>query len=323
MKRIAGFVIVAIILAGCSGHEETPPVTLTQEGGLAFGGNHIAAQGNYLYVATSGKLSVIDISSVSTPYEAGKYENANLTFQDLSVKGTTVFCVGYNSSVGALFAIDVSNPANPTVQGFVLTRDLWGIYVDGNYAYVAAGDSGLWVYDVTNPVSMNRIGGLNTGGDMQEVWKSGNYVYITGPFEHRLWAIDVSTPASPTLADTISLSVSGEDVHIQGSTVVVSGPEGIAFVNASTPSSLSVTSTFKPSGGDPYAAWFDGEYAYTAAKITGEGKSYILVIEGPSGPGEVASSSTIDGSPRDIVYDGDFCYILTSSQTFIYTVTKQ
>lgn len=322
MTRIAGLVVLAIILAGCSGHEETPPVTLTQEGGLAFGGNHIVAQGNYLYVATSNKLSVIDVSSVATPYEAGKYENTNVVFQDVSVKGTTAFAVSYNASLGALFAIDVANPENPTVLGWLLTRDLWGIYVDGNYAYVAAGDSGLWVYNVANPLGMSKIASLNLGADVQEIWKSGNYVYLTGPFSKKIWSVDVSTPASPTLADTLSLSVSGEDVHIQGSTLVVSGPEGVAFVDVSNPSSMTLLSTFKPSRGDPYAAWFDGEYAYTAAKITGEGKSYISVIEGPAGPGEAASSSTIDGSPRDIAYNGNFCYILTNSQMFIFTVTK-
>jgi hypothetical protein len=321
MKRIAGLVIVGIVVAGCGGREEIPPVTFTQKGGLAFGGNHLAVQGNYLYIATSGKLSVVDVSSVATPYEAGKYENANVVFQDVSVKGTTAFAVGYNGNVGVLFAIDVANPQNPVVQGFVITRDLWGIYVDGNYAYVAAGDSGLWVYDVTNPAGMNKIASLNTGGDLREVWKSGNYVYLTGPFEKRVWAVNVATPANPVLADSISLPVSGEDIHINGSVAVISGPDGVAFVNAAQPSSLSVISTFKPSG-DPYAAWFDGEYAYTATKITGEGKGFISAVEGPEAPREVAASSQISGTPADIAYDGNFCYILTSSQMFIYAVTK-
>ncbi|MEO0181361.1 MAG: hypothetical protein ABIM74_07165 [candidate division WOR-3 bacterium] len=322
MKRILGIVLLAIALWGCGG-EEGPPVTLEQEGGLGFGGNHLVHQGNYLYIATSGKLSVVDVSSVSAPYEAGKYENANVVFQDVSVKGTTAFTVGYNANIGALFAIDVANPANPVPIGWVITRDLWGIYVDGNYAYVAAGDSGLWVYDITNPGSMSRIASLNLGGDVQEIWKSGNYVYLAGPFDKKLWAVDVTTPGSPTLADSITLFVSGEDIHMYGSTVVVSGPEGIAFVRADNPSALSLISTFKPPSGDPYAAWFDGEYAYVAAKVTGEGRSYISVVEGPDGPGEVASSSKMDGSARDIVYDGNYCYIMSSSQTFIYRVTKE
>ncbi len=321
MKRIAGIVFAGIVLWGCGGKEEGPPLTLTQKGGLAFGGNHLAAQGNYLYVATEHKLSVIDVSSVSTPREAGKYENVNVIFQDVSVKGTTAFTVGYNATLGAIFAIDVANPESPILIGWLLTRDLWGIHVDGNYAYVAAGDSGLFVYNVTNPAGMSKIASLNLGADVQEIWKSGNYVYLTGPFEQKLWAIDVSTPTSPILADTLALSVSGEDVHIYGNTAVVSGPQGVAFVDISNPSSMSLISTLKPSG-DPYAAWFDGEYAFTATKVTGQGRSFIAVVEGPSAPREVASSSIIDGSPRDIVYDGNFCYILSSSQTFIYQVVK-
>ncbi|MGC8893732.1 MAG: LVIVD repeat-containing protein [candidate division WOR-3 bacterium] len=321
MKRIAGFIGLAIGLWGCGGGDETPPVTLTQRGGLAFGGNHITVQGNYLYVATEHKLSIVDVSSVATPSEVGKYENTNVIFQDVSVKGTTAFAVGYNATLGAIFAIDVGNPKNPTVIGWLLTRDLWGIYVDGNYAYVAAGDSGLFIYNVTNPGGMSKIASLNLGADVQEIWKSGNYVYLTGPFDQKLWAVDVSTPGSPALADTISLSVSGEDIHISGTTAVVSGSQGLAFVDINNPSSMRVISTFKPSG-DPYAAWFDGEYAFTATKVTGQGRSFIAVVEGPDGPSEVASSSVIDGSARDIVYDGNFCYILSSSQTFIYEVIE-
>ncbi len=322
MKRIDGFLLLGMLLAGCSGSEEGPPVVLTQKGGLAFGGNHIAVQGNYLYVATDKKLSVIDVTSVGTPSEVGKYENTNVTFQDVSVKGTTAFAVAYNATLGAIFAIDVANPENPILIGWLLTRDLWGIYVDGNYAYVAAGDSGLFVYNVTNPAGMSRIASLNLGADIQEIWKSGNYVYLGGPFDQKLWAVDVSDPASPTLADTLTLSVSGEDIHTHGTTAVVSGPQGVAFVDISNPSSMSVISTFKPSG-DPYASWFDGEYAFTATKVTGQGRSFIAVVEGPVGPDEVASSSMIDGSAKDIVYDGNFCYILSSSQTFIYEVIKK
>ena len=68
--------------------------------------------------------------------------------------------------------------------------------VSGNYAYVADGDAGLQVIDVSNPANPQRVGGYDTSGDAQGVAVSGNYAYVADGGAG-LQVIDVSNPANP------------------------------------------------------------------------------------------------------------------------------
>jgi hypothetical protein len=56
-----------------------------------------------------------------------------------------------------LRVIDVSNPANPREVGYFDTPGYaWGVYVSGNYAYVADGGAGLFILRFTGAQPVNR-----------------------------------------------------------------------------------------------------------------------------------------------------------------------
>ncbi len=71
-----------------------------------------------------------------------------------------------------------------------------GIQVTGNYAYVADGDGGLQVIDVSNPANPVRVGGYDTSGSALGVHVVGNYAYVAD-YGAGLQVIDVSNPANP------------------------------------------------------------------------------------------------------------------------------
>jgi hypothetical protein len=75
--------------------------------------------------------------------------------------------------------IDVSNPSNPREVGYfdtpVVAR---GVYVSGNYAYVADGYLGLRVIDVSNPSNPREVGYFDTPDRAWGVYVSGNYAYV-------------------------------------------------------------------------------------------------------------------------------------------------
>src|SRR4051794_40345987 len=68
--------------------------------------------------------------------------------------------------------------------------------VSGSCAYVADGNSGLQVIDVSNPASPQRVGGYDTSGTAYGVTVSGNCAYVAD-FDSGLRVIDVSDPAHP------------------------------------------------------------------------------------------------------------------------------
>ncbi len=75
--------------------------------------------------------------------------------------------------------IDVSDPSNPHEVGYYETPErAYGVYVSGNYAYVAARDSGLRVIDVSEPSNPHEVGYYETPGWAEDVYVSGDYAYV-------------------------------------------------------------------------------------------------------------------------------------------------
>jgi len=50
--------------------------------------------------------------------------------------------------------------------------------VSGHYAYVADGEAGLQVIDVSDPANPRRVGGYDTPGRAVDVAVSGDYAYV-------------------------------------------------------------------------------------------------------------------------------------------------
>ena len=58
------------------------------------------------------------------------------------------------------------------------TGDAYGVYVSGDYAYVADGSSGLAVIDISDPTDPGLPVYEDTTGSARNVYVSGDYAYI-------------------------------------------------------------------------------------------------------------------------------------------------
>jgi len=86
------------------------------------------------------------------------------------------------------------------------------VQVVGNYAYVAAHNSGLQILDISDPTRPTSIGG-------KEIWSSGS-VYVAGNHAYigawyGLNILDVSNPVEPAMKGNYRLTNDGvSDVHV-------------------------------------------------------------------------------------------------------------
>ncbi|MBE7499470.1 MAG: hypothetical protein HS113_04015 [Verrucomicrobiales bacterium] len=71
-----------------------------------------------------------------------------------------------------------------------------GVAVSGHHAYVAAGEAGLQVIDLSNPAGPQQVGGYDTSGYARGVVVSGHYAHVADG-DAGLQVIDVSNPANP------------------------------------------------------------------------------------------------------------------------------
>jgi len=74
----------------------------------------------------------------------------------------------------------------------------YDVYVRGNNAYVASGDRGMYILDVSNPSNISRISLVDTPGNATSVYVQGSYAYIADE-ANGLVVIDVSKPAQPKI----------------------------------------------------------------------------------------------------------------------------
>jgi hypothetical protein len=65
-----------------------------------------------------------------------------------------------------LVILDVSDPTRPTLTGqsVPLLESIERIKVSGNLAYIADGDSGIYIFDISNLAKLSQLGQYDTDG---------------------------------------------------------------------------------------------------------------------------------------------------------------
>ncbi|MBI5359981.1 MAG: hypothetical protein HZA48_05305 [Planctomycetes bacterium] len=192
--------------------------------------NKIYVNGNYAYLADETvSLQIIDITNPELLSLVGSY--GTIQTNDIYVAGNYAYLVGNTG----LQIIDISNQALPVLTGSYDTPgNAYGVYVNGNYAFVADTIGGLQIIDISNPAlptltSFWTTPGYDVASQAQGVYVSGIYAYVADG-SHGLQIIDISDPALPVLTGTYA-STDAFGVYINGNYAYVSaGPGGLKII---------------------------------------------------------------------------------------------
>jgi hypothetical protein len=181
------------------------------------------------------------------------------------------------------------------------------VAVSGNYAYVVVRDSGLQIFDISDPTHPRPVSGYRTSGLAVDVAISGNYAYLAS--ERRppnlgggLDVINITDPTNPqrvggyTGRDSKAVSVFGDYAYVAERTrlnrIDVGDPANPVMVSPLTIS-------------DPFAVAVSGDYAYVAQLNTG---FQVFDISDPSSPGLIGVYAT-NGNFQDITISGNYAYV--------------
>jgi hypothetical protein len=133
----------------------------------------------------------------------------------------------------------VSDPGNPELLSDQDTGALvYQVIVEDDLAYVAAGNGGLLIYDVSDPAAPVPVGSLAlpfcTG-----VAFENDHVFLTKPSTNSdLFVVDVSNPVAPLLVATVPLPDRFYRATVHAGTVYATkgSSTGTAIVDISSPS---------------------------------------------------------------------------------------
>jgi len=216
--------------------------------------------GNYAYMLDGENLTIIDISTPSSPsiIDTICYTSELL---DLEIADT----IGFLSVFNEIVVLNLSNPRAPVEIGRYRILTFWGnlAFKDG-YLYAAAGMT-FYIYDIsfgvggvtfTEVYSMTDSASVFASIDVDSIYLAVGFSDATGR-DSRVNVYDITTPSSPISLGSISTSGNASEIDVCGSRVYIADGIGMGPViayyvylihNASCPDTFS---TYSLMIGDP------------------------------------------------------------------------
>lgn len=138
---------------------------------------------------------------------------------------------------------DVSNPDQISTVGqtAVLPYNIYEISLQGNYAYIAAGEAGVHVMDISNPYYLVEISSYASPAPARSVTLAGSYAYVAAGLAG-MRVLDISQPDRPvevsfldTLGEANEIAVSGNYAYIADGFADYDYRGGLRIVDVSNP----------------------------------------------------------------------------------------
>lgn len=155
--------------------------------------------GTTLYLVGGDRLQIFDVSTPSKPSQLGSIAAAQ------GLKVTIVGGYAYiavqshqypNPFSGGLQVVDVSNPQSPAVVAFDDSTDAVDVIATNKHAFIAGGEHGLVVYDVSNPWEPSKLSSVEMPRYAYAVAVMDRYAYVADLFTG-LRVVDVAKPHAP------------------------------------------------------------------------------------------------------------------------------
>ena len=109
----------------------------------------MAIQGNYAYVAGNDRMEIVDIADPAVPAVVGTFLGRFIN--NITVADTLAIVAGlYWFDI-----VNVADPSKPVVVGEWAGPDILDIDIEGDLIYLAAGNYGILVLDISNPDSVS------------------------------------------------------------------------------------------------------------------------------------------------------------------------
>ncbi len=280
----------------------------------------VAVSGDYAYVAdqgsgNGGRLQVVDIVTPSSPQVIAELNSG--AYDNVTTSGSYAYAIVFPPfGWYTLQVIDVSTPSAPEIKGSVENLPLspYNITVSGNYAYVANGQAGLLVINISNKSNPYIVGSVDTPGIANEVAISGNYAYVADDRDlsyqtsQSLQVINISNKSNPYIVGAVDRPGSYKGIAVSGNYVYVTvegtSHNGIEIFNISNPSNPQWVNSIQTSR-LPSNVTVSGNYAYVGGYYAG---FTIMDISTPSAPLIIGTIDT-QGQPESITVSGNYAYV--------------
>jgi hypothetical protein len=283
----------------------------------------IMFDGNNGYIASREYgLTVIDVSTPSTPTIINTFLTDGIlrkvSFGAITMDTQQIGHI-FTAEVSAIGAVNVSDPAGgmsysgkvsvlPPADGIAYSS-----LVNGNTAYVAYGDFGVRILDVSNPGNITELGNYETGGSSRKIVMKDDVAFVANRAGGVL-VLDVANTAAPESLTTLT-GGTVNDVALSGNYVYAAARDlGIAIINATTANAPTLVTSLSDFYGEGVAA--DGN---VMGQSTWD-KIILYDISSPEAP-VLSDSITLATGTGEFAIDGDYLYVHDFDTLRIYDIS--
>ncbi|MHB1034819.1 MAG: Ig-like domain-containing protein [Pirellulales bacterium] len=181
---------------------------------------------------------------------------------------------------------------------------VYDVTCSGTLAYLAAGDSGLQILDVTDPVAPVWLGGYDTSGQAYDVAVSGTAAYVADGTSG-LVILDVTNPAAPVRLGGYKTPGWSHAVAVSGARAYVAdGKAGLVIIDVTNPAAPVPLGRYDTSGGA-----YDVELAGTLAYVADYSAGLVIIdVSDPAAPLRLGGYDT-DGYSASVAVSGTLAYV--------------
>lgn len=200
--------------------------------------------------------------------------------------GTAVVTVrNRHLSVGVPIEVESFSPqalSSLSLPGFANAVDL-----AGQYAYVAAGQAGLLVVDLSDPTQPALVGSLLMAGNANDVQVAGNLAYVAAG-SGGLVIVDVSSPSSPQRLGFRATPGAATEVAVSGDRAYVVDEGGLRIFDVGVPTAPTLLGGLDLPGRSRAVAAVD---SLAVVGSTGAG-IFVVDVSDPGAPLVLGSTHT-------------------------------
>ena len=253
--------------------------------------------------------TTLDLTSTQ---EGTNYSSSDLTVCNFGVPDGNVFAGTDGSCTISVTNNGFSSPVTavvrsfaPTALGFVSIPGFAnGVDINGNFAFVAAGGSGLQVVDVSNRNVPVIAASLALTGNANNIKLLSNLAYVAAG-SGGVHIIDVSNPLAPVKLGTLNTGANALDVAVRGTLLYVANGSNLLIADVTNPATPVRISTLPLSG---VIQGLDVDSQRNIAVVTaGASGIYTVDVSNPAVPVLLGTAST--GDARDVAIQGNFAFV--------------
>ncbi len=250
----------------------------------------------------------------ATPASEARRLTLNLV-QQFAGASAAIAVAGDTAYLGVgprLILLDVADPRAPRQVG--QSQALPGLVQDvdvvGDLAYVAAGDAGLVVLDISERGSPHQVGAVQTRGSASRLVVQGGLAYVGA--QNLLTVIDIAESSAPREVGWLEMPGEVSALAVVSGTAYIAHQKGLHVVDVSDPAQPRERGALRlPAGAEDVAVL--GGYAYIAG-----GGLRVVDITDPTRLRVVGSWEALGMATSAVAVVGDTAYVTSGFCEFGY-----